>query len=371
MTQVANAKTSFVPTSTIRLEGVIRTLSPLQHFWRQEKPDGKSLVLACMKTKLPLDENPAAIIPYYSGNALRGILRDALATQIVSKVGPLPKDTFQLLYSGGRIDKIKENGGNNGNGSEEGGEEASSAAKKKGKKVAQATAEDTENRITPENERRLRERNVVVGLLGGGLGKRIISGRLNVMQAWPICSATVEAGLIPDRIRQMAGMEDDEKLMNPGDLVTEFQMTRFDDLRRRPSEFALDKNEELKVMGAAVDKDNKDDGRGMVFTVEAIAAGVSLCSQLYLVNTNDAEVGALLAAIERFGNAPFLGGSSSAGFGLVDMTYDLCENGTRVKEAIKIQAGSVQIDPSLDRYRQAFNAYLDKVSLEDFAPKLS
>lgn len=111
-------------------------------------------------------------LPYYSGNALRGQLRDLLADHLIGALGlrpdrarpPLALWFFHALYAGGVL--------------EEGGGEANKAV---GKLLGNHGA------IRAEGIHQLRDMLPSVSLLGVALGNRVLSGRLYMGDLRPRC----------------------------------------------------------------------------------------------------------------------------------------------------------------------------------------
>jgi len=111
-------------------------------------------------------------LPFYSGNALRGMLRDALADHFLSKLGMIPRKDkppcslwfFHSLYAGGAL------------------EENSAVTKAMSVKFGKATGA-----LRTDGLREFRDLLPATSLLGCALGNRIICGRIQCGDLRPRC----------------------------------------------------------------------------------------------------------------------------------------------------------------------------------------
>jgi hypothetical protein len=117
------------------------------------------------------EDNAILTLPYYSGNALRGQMRDLLADHFLSAIG-FPCDRshpavslwfFYALYSGGAL------------------EEKSDAMKAIRKELGESGA------IKSDGIRSFRDHLPALSLLGCALGNRILPGRAQFADLRPVC----------------------------------------------------------------------------------------------------------------------------------------------------------------------------------------
>lgn len=130
------------------------------------------------------DTNSVIELPFYSGNAVRGQLRDIIADQFLETLGLTPSDInpvislwfFYVLYTGGILgekdkpaDKVAK------------GEKADKGSKGTIKKLGQNGA------TIADGMREFREMIPAVFVLGAAMGDRILNGQINVGELRPHC----------------------------------------------------------------------------------------------------------------------------------------------------------------------------------------
>ena len=201
-------------------------------------------------------------VPCLSGNALRGrlrrlVMRDLLSQSNVTR-DTLPSPGWDRLYAaianGGHLD-------------------------------------GSENRVDPEDRRRLREALPPLSLFGAALYSYMLPGHVDVGICWPRCKETLAAGLIE---------EGEDELRPAEDLVDEISHVRH------------------------ADRDYQDPaltGVGpMPTTWEVLATGSVLeCTVRFADHSTPAERGSFLRGLELLTT---LGGKSSVGFGAVEVAHD-------------------------------------------------
>lgn len=240
------------------LHGVFRLLSPLSHI-------GESISTDSYLNEEPIIQPDGSIerVFVYNGNAWRGQLRDLMAMDLCEQLGvQLPLPAFHLLFSGGSIG-------------------------------------DSTN-IDLEQARELRRLLPMVSLLGGGVGNQILPGRLVVGNSYPICRET--AHLVPQRYHWATLQE--YRL-----LTCEKSFTRTDD-GKHPHR------------AGHLDGERGDEVQQMRYHVELLAAGATLYTYLLLDGAAQTEVGALMAALNRFRDKPHIGGQASRGHGRCALIYE-------------------------------------------------
>nr|DAF74036.1 MAG TPA: CRISPR type IV/AFERR-associated protein [Caudoviricetes sp.] len=200
-------------------------------------------------------------IPVITGNSVRGQIRDSAALHLLERLGiKVDKDVFNILFSGGNINgTLREDVG-------------------KAKNV---------RRDLP-----------LVSLLGGGLGDMIMSGKMMVSFAYPICIETEKITGIPSDISWH-------------DLIDEIEFTRMDDGKK--DELAgkyITDPEQSKTAKASTQ---------MRYSVQYMAPGTEFIQNfMFMENTTELELGVFYAGIDEWFKNPKLGGMGSKGFGFFD-----------------------------------------------------
>lgn len=199
-------------------------------------------------------------IPVVTGNSVRGILRDKLASHLLSVLGTaVDKETFNVLFSGGNI------------------------------------SGSTKNDV--ERAKQIREHFPAVSLLGGGLGTMMMAGNLCAGFLYPICAETCD----------IIGEYSD---ISWHDLIDEMDFTRFDDTKNDSNlSMITDINEEKKAKASTQ----------MRFSVQYIAIGAEFVQEIVLLDgANELEEAALYTALYEWFKCPALGGMKAKGFGIFD-----------------------------------------------------
>lgn len=156
-----------LPSTPSDLPITVTCLSPLAH--GADTKAGNATIFRRMQVLSTTGQ--ILSLPFYSGNALRGQLRDLLADHFLSALGLIPRTDdppcalwfFHALYAGGCL------------------EENSAQAKALAKKLGGHGA------IRAEGVHEFRDMIPLLSLLGTALGNRIISGRINVCDLRPQC----------------------------------------------------------------------------------------------------------------------------------------------------------------------------------------
>jgi CRISPR type IV-associated protein Csf2 len=274
-----------------KIETLYTLLSPLSHIGSSIGPDSYLNTMSVISA----DGEPTDVF-VYSGNAIRGALRDAGARYMMDRLGDpevtlqLPLEVFYLLFSGGSI------GG--------------------------------ESKIDIDQARRIREAVPHLSVLGGGVGNQILPGKVNVGEALPVCREF--SHILPTNL---AGAEYSWRAM-----TTERSFTRTDDAK---NELLTPYIRDAGIPGLAPreqaglevsdeppknEKENKHDKpQQMRYTIELLSAGTRLWSIIDYFDMTDIELGALVAAIDEWAKRPVLGGQARIGMGRVKAemsTYD-------------------------------------------------
>lgn len=203
-------------------------------------------------------------LPFYSGNALRGQLRDRLALHFLDAMGlPARRNApavalwfFYALFSGGAL------------------EQNSDAQKALRKQLGDHGA------IRAEGIREFREHLPSISLLGCALGNRVISGRLRVADLRPVCR---EWGTGSQPVAEM--------------LSWEF-LTRREDLEDHADNHSMIANTEVLRPGTALE------------------GGIDLDACI-----TPLELSALAVALTRLQEHGHLGAENRRGFGKVELSF--------------------------------------------------
>lgn len=143
------------------------TMAPLSH--GSDQKAGNATLFRRMQVLS--DKGSLLNLPFYAGNAIRGEIRDLLADHFLEYIGvgvdrtnpKIAKWFFHIIYSGGGLSADSE---------------ASKYFSEKIGKFGSTRAEEI---------RKLRDILPFFSVLGGGLGNRILSGRINVSDFRPSC----------------------------------------------------------------------------------------------------------------------------------------------------------------------------------------
>ncbi|MDF1578606.1 MAG: hypothetical protein P1P81_09225 [Desulfobulbales bacterium] len=269
----------------VKLTGTFTLLSPLSHIG-----ETISTTAYLVQEPVPQPDGSLAEIFCYSGNAWRGQLRDLSAAYLLDYLGGarVSQDLFHLLFSGGKI----------------GGDQV------------------------VDIPRAMTVRNAIphLAIFGGGLGNQIMAGKLKVGNCYPIC-------------REMSHLLPAASAGSPSykQMTFEKSFSRKDDSR--------DQRFQPHLVEMSVESPGTEDGPAdqMRMTVELLAAGSRLHTTIHALDVSEADQGCLLAAIQRFGRAPFIGGQSNRGHGQAALSYDLVDldSGDRFPNIVTVDVDGI------------------------------
>lgn len=299
--------------SNIRLTGIFKTLSPLSHI-------GESLSTCTYLVSEPVlqTDGTTAEIFSYSGNALRGQLRDLCASYMLDALGgaQVPLDTFHLLFSGGRI----------------GGEQQVDIARL----------------------RSLRRTIPLLALFGGGVGNQILPGKLRISNSYPVCREALP--LLPEPLHEQACA------VSYRQMTIEKSFSRKDDAKDDRLTSHLQTAHQLLLEQAASASAAKPERDGpaaqMRMTSELLIAGVSLYTEITALEVDEVQLGCLVSGLHAFSRSPVIGGQGNKGHGRVRLTYDLLDldtgkqtdNFTTVAETCLLSAPAAQAKKAYDQH---------------------
>lgn len=269
-----------------RLEGKVTLLGPLSHIGESLGPD------SFLAESVIINERGRPVECFlYSGNAMRGMLRDKGVKYLLDKLGDirLPLETFYLLFSGGSL----------------GGEQ----------------------KIDIEQARMYRKMLPVFSIFGGGAGNQIIGGKMKVGQMVPLVKECQR--ILPERLR-------DPEAVSWRQWTMEQSFTRKDDAKdeelrnylyeetpeQLPAGAKQYQLEGTTTKGKKKEKKGEDAPQQMRYSVECLAPGSVMYHRIDLQDMTELEMGAFVSAFVEFSRQPYIGGKSGVGFGLVEMEYD-------------------------------------------------
>ena len=288
-----------------RIFGTFTTKTPLSHI-------SESISTCSYLVQEPILQKNGTIeeVFCYNGNAFRGQLRDLAAQYLLDKLNmQVSLDAFHLLFSGGKI----------------GGDQTID--------IAQA--------------RSIRKTVPMIALFGGGVGNQILPGKMKVGSSYPICQEAIPC-LADDKHVQAENLS--YRVM-----TMEKSFTRMDDSKKPDSINSLSESAQRMIGGDKKKKEGEVNTQ-MRMTSELIISGVELAHEIDLVGVSDVELGALVSALHKFAEAPYIGGQSNRGHGRVAYTSTIVNSSTgEVHDLIKITGAGL---PKLSRTAQlAKDAY--------------
>lgn len=286
-------------TTSYRFEGLTTALSAISHLG-----DSAGGTTSIFRREKMLVNGHVQEIPILSGNAFRGQLRDCGMRFMLRELGEpkLSPAAFHFLTSGGAL--TKDAG--------------------RGLDIAQA--------------RRLRELIPLVGVFGGACGRQILEGKLQVGKWYPLCRET--ATFLPEQYRAM--QECRASIFEMTDLHS---FTRTDDAKSEKWQKYLSVPERALLEAPKTRKTKDGDeiaekpgmAQQMRYSQEVLITGTRFYCWLGLNDVTTLEFDAFASALVEWSKAPFVGGQSRHGCGLVELTFD---NWMSVSPLAKIENAS-------------------------------
>lgn len=309
----------------IRLEGIFTLRAPLSHI-------GESISSTSYLVEESILQPDGEIenVFVYSGNAWRGQLRDLIAAYMLDKLGrpTLSLDTFHLLFSGGRI----------------GGTQSTD--------LAQA--------------RKIRSTIPAVALLGGGVGNQILEGKLRVGNCYPLC---IEAAPVLTR-----PLLEQASKVSYSSLTMMKEYSRRDDSKIASIAAYLPPPEKTLLGDGEKPRSRKDDGAPdqMRIGCELVVPGAKLRTYIDGELLSDIELGCLVSGLHRFSRAPYIGGQSARGHGLVDLDYKIIDRDTGEAAAfLSVSDGASLLAPRAEQAKEAYDQHLRSIYDEMLASRSS
>lgn len=310
-----------------RLEGILTLLTPLSHIGEAIGPDS----YLATQDIIGVDGKPTQVFTY-SGNAFRGMLRDTGAKYFLDKLAgrdnflQVPLDVFYLLFSGGSI----------------GGDQ----------------------KIDIDQARRIRQAIPILSIFGGGVGNQILSGKMNVNDALPICEECIH--IIPEEYRT-------ENLISWRQMTTERSYSRTDDAKDERLRNYLQTEDRMLITGddgqvqligdgteeKKEKKGKKEAPQQMRYTIEVLQAGSRLYHRIDVKDMTEIEFGALVSAFVEWSKNPYIGGQSRIGMGRVYADYQWKPIDGELEQFISIHETPL-LGPAAEKTKNKYDEYLNQ-----------
>jgi len=249
----------------LTVSGTLKALSPIFHGGNEKT--GSVVLLNRQKF---ITDNGAEEIPIISGNAIRGVLRRLIMSDMLEQVGyeldvstPRGQKLYHALFTGGVLETV---------------DEKSSGV------------------IDLALKRSIVETLPPVRLFGFSIGNQIIESKLKVGQGLPICTELI--AYLP---------------VHPAhsiyELLSHHYQTRKDDLK--------------------AEREKGEQAVQMLIEHEVFAAGTEFYHEFKLEDPDEIDKSCLARVIELWKTKPYIGGKSAIGLGELKITYNLSETSER------------------------------------------
>jgi hypothetical protein len=282
---------------TYIFNGAVTALSSISHIG-----ENRGITSLLRREKIVAGDGTVEEVPIFSGNGIRGMLRDRGMLHMCRSIGYGEPDengvpcglslaAFYFLFSGGSLVGNKE----------------------KSKPVSRG--------IDVDLARNMRSNIPLISIFGAAIGNQIMPGKLKCGKLIPLCAET--AHIVPKSLssncnasiwdmvqRESYARRDDEKNDNLRGLIEP-------EARKR-----LETNAALKR--AAIDEPDTDTGahQQMRYSVETLASGTRFFWELCLDDVTDTEFEAFCITLAEFSRLPYIGGKSSIGHGKISVRFD-------------------------------------------------
>lgn len=293
--------TKTTTTKNYRYDGIMTALSSVSH-----GGETKSTTQVLRNEKVVTPTGAIATVPIYSGNALRGILRDCGMRFMLRSLGDpeLTLGALHFLFSGGSLTSKPVAGR----------ERAKGAVKHLGESVSTIPISDA---------RDLMDAIPLVSVFGGACGSMIMEGKLQVGKAVPLCQEA--AKLIPTKFHLTT-------MPTVWEYLQTESYTRRDDSKREEMRGLLGTTDrklldsmQAKSRQKTIDQEADGDvgaHQQMRYHVQTYAAGTPFYWWLSLKGATEIEWEALASCLVEFAQSPTIGGKGACGHGKVDIKLD-------------------------------------------------
>ena len=266
--------------ASYKFEGIAHAISAVSHLG-----DSTGGTISVFRREKMLVDGRIMEIPVISGNSIRGLLRDRGMRFMLRALGDpvLSPGAFDFLTSGGALSKTAGRG------------------------------------IDIGFARRLRNLIPLVGIFGGACGNQIPPGKLQVGKWYPVC--TEMRSKLPLAVRDLP-----EAALSVFDMTDLHSFTRTDDKKNDHMQKWLPAPERTLLEAPNVTKDKegrevakKEPAQQMRYTQEVLIAGVKFSCWFLLQDVTPLEKAAFASALYEWSKAPFIGGQSRHGLGLIEL----------------------------------------------------
>ena len=357
----------------ILVDGVGKNLSPITQTVGKSKAGNRNISL-CRKSTFfaPNQEGRyvVSLVPTVSGNTMRSLLRKNTAFYIFEQMAGVKVDyhTLVAMFQGGS-----------------------------------GLVKDTASPLVEKLRyiEKIKQNNVVLSLFGASMGGTMTPGKAAIHDIIPVCNETLKAGVVPVNKFPLEAYEsvwaskliqiiqnvrmDVMKTSTALELASEEAIGKMQQedadalksraIRKATKKGARNKNgESEEALSEDLSEDMTDDpktqSRQMIFSYEALVPS-DLYHHMFFRKPTDIEIGALVAALRKFSENPYIAGRSSVGNGQISVRYDFTkiENGKRepLGTASIDGYGDFSMDKHLPEYLGKFDAYVNSTSLEQLS----
>lgn len=313
---------------TLILEGIVTAKTQIAH--NGGELNGNQAMFRRMKVVQPGGDYIE--IPHISGNSIRGKLRDVGAKQMLDLLGEdgQPKQvklsTFQLLFSGGTLEKAKK------------------------RKQRPPQGQDTEpgrnggEGADIDKFREMRKNIIHLSLFGGAFNNVILPGKMKINPLIPIAKETTH--IIPEQFHGESTKHSVYTYLQLG------MYTRKENSQDPEFEPYLKKDESVKFETSQ-----------MIYYIESLAAGTPLYWKVVLEDVTPEEFDFIISLIQRFENVPVVGGKSAVGFGQIEMSDCTWRDVTKEGDTLSVVSDTTEslYVKMLSDHKEEINSYLDGV----------
>jgi len=242
----------------IKFEGKIVAKTPIFH--GGDEKTGSTPILRTI-TIYDSKENRNYILPYISGNSIRGKLRRLIMHDFFTRLEYEPDlKLHHIFYSGGVLETTEKMYGN----------------------------------VDLELRKNIRDFIIPLSLFGASVGNQVLTGKLQVGHIFPVCKEY--AGFLPEEFRKLEASKKSVRLFTDDSFIT-----RRDDMN--------------------VERDVDEQAVQMKVDYECFIPGTIFYHWFALDYPTELEMSCFGHMISLFRETPFLGGRSSQGDGEVEFEY--------------------------------------------------
>lgn len=245
----------------LTFSAIVKALTPISHI-------GENIGSLCVlrTEKVRQQDGSVEDIPIYSGNAIRGILRDISATLFLDRMSiAVSPSLHHILFAGGHITT-----GSRG--------------------VVDIKLDHDIRNTIPH-----------ISLFGSAFKNRMFGGKFFPSQMIPLCKET--NGIIPSSLQKEQSIYESMQVLT---------FTRNDDLRTARGEKAVIKHDYIQ---------DKDNPQQMIYSLQSLCAGTEFYWSGSLRSCSELEVSCFIAILNTYLKDPLIGGNAAKGLGRIEMEF--------------------------------------------------